>query len=142
MDKKIRLSVCRAALLATLSTPLAFAPVSAWERGGEKLSEGDRRSVNMSEDLQLEAGGQTARQRTEQMVGETHLRHPHNESESRAQREGLHQATAYPEYTSSATVTEADLPGATRQNETENDATSKPDLASETEPKDQEAEAP
>ena len=106
------------------------------------MSEGDHRSMNMNENLQMEAAGEMARQRTEQMVGETHRGHRNDRSEARRQGEGLHEATAYPEYTSSATVTEADLPSATEPNKTENENPKEADKASETRSKDQEADVP
>ena len=142
MGKTIRLLVGRSALFTALSVLLAVPPSPAWEREGEQVSEGDHHSMNMNENLQLEAAGETARQRTEQMVYEGRRGHRENDAEFRGPREGLHEATAYPEYTSSATVTEADLPSATDPNKTENENPKEADEASETRSKDQEADIP
>ena len=108
------------------------------------MSEGDHHSMNMNENLQLEAAGETARQRTEQMVGEGRRGDRENEAEFRGAHEGFHEATVYPEYTSSATVTEADLPGATNPEPVEGKGENpeKKNQASETQSKDQEAEVP
>ena len=110
MLTRIRLYFWRAAVLMALSLFVGLSPAWGWERGGEEVSAGEHRSQNMNENLQLEAAGEMARQRTERMVGETHPGHGEHGAESRAGREGLYESTAYPTYTS--TVTEADLPSA------------------------------
>jgi hypothetical protein len=142
MGKTIRLFLGQSALFTALSVLLAVTPAPAWEREGEQVSEGDHHSMNMNENLQMEAAGETARQRTEQMVGEVRRGHRENNAEFRGPHEGLHEATAYPEYTSSATVTEADLPRATNPDPVEDESPEKNDQASETRSKDQEAEVP
>ena len=142
MGKTIRLFLGQSALFTALSVLLAVTPAPAWEREGEQVSEGDHHSMNMNENLQMEAAGETARQRTEQMVGEVRRGHRENNAEFRGPHEGLHEATAYPEYTSSATVTEADLADATNPDPTEDESPEKKDQGSETRSKDQEAEVP
>lgn len=112
MLNRIRPYFWQAAVSMAFSLFVGLSPAWGWERGGEEVSAGEHRSQNMNENLQLEAAGEMARQRTEQMVGETHPRHGEHGAESRAGREGLYESTAYPAYTSTATVTEADLPPA------------------------------